>query len=73
MNFKQRISAQDALKHRWFKENESQKMFNEINDENTMKTLEKLLKNFSYSGNCFSLFGTSFPSNKRCCKFLQII
>ena len=45
MNFKQRISAQDALKHRWFKENESQKMLNEINDENTMKTLIENLKN----------------------------
>ena len=46
MDIKQRISAQEALNHPWFKDNKSQEMFNKINDGNTMKTLIENLKNY---------------------------
>ena len=41
-DIKQRISAQDALNHPWFKEQKSKELYNEIQDE---KIVEKLLNN----------------------------
>ena len=37
-----RISAQEALNHKWFKENSSKELFNNIKDE---KIIQKLIKN----------------------------
>ena len=42
----QRISAEDALNHPWFKEYKSQELYNRINDRDTMKSLINNLKNY---------------------------
>ena len=41
-----RISAEDALNHPWFKDNESKELFNQINDENILKKLIENLKTY---------------------------
>ena len=41
-----RISAEEALKHSWFKENKSKEIYNEIKDQNTIKTMIDNLKNY---------------------------
>ena len=46
MDVNQRISADECLKHPWFKENKSQEMYNKINDGNTMKNLIENLKSY---------------------------
>ena len=46
MDVNQRISADECLKHPWFKENKSQEMYNKINDGNTMKNLIENLKRY---------------------------
>ena len=48
---KQRISAQEALEHKWFKFHESKELFNTIKDERTIKKLIHNLK--SYKRNSF--------------------
>ena len=42
----QRISAEQALNHPWFKEYKSQEKYNKINNKNTMKALINNLKTF---------------------------
>jgi calcium-dependent protein kinase len=42
----QRISAEQALNHPWFKEFKSQEIYNRINDNDTMKTLVENLKKY---------------------------
>ena len=44
MDPKKRISAEEALKHSWFKENKSKELFNQIKDESTLKKLIANLK-----------------------------
>ena len=39
-----RISAQEALSHKWFKENKSKELFNKIKDQNILKRLIANLK-----------------------------
>ena len=46
MESKKRISAQDALNHAWFKENNSKELFNQIKDESTLKKLLHNLKTY---------------------------
>ena len=46
MDPEQRISAEQALNHPWFKEFKSQEIYNRINDEDTMKTLVGNLKKY---------------------------
>ena len=46
MDINQRISAEQALNHAWFKENKSQELYNQINDNDTMKNLIENLKNY---------------------------
>jgi calcium-dependent protein kinase len=46
MDPKKRISAEDALKHNWFKENKSKELFNKIKDETTLKKLISNLKSY---------------------------
>ena len=43
---KQRISAQEALAHKWFKKNESKEILNSIKDEKTIKKLIHNLKTY---------------------------
>ena len=44
MDPKQRITAQEALAHSWFKENRAKELFNQIKDESTLKKLLANLK-----------------------------
>ena len=44
MNPNKRISAQDALNHPWFKENNSRELYNRIKDESVLKKLIHNLK-----------------------------
>ena len=46
MDVKQRISAEQALNHPWFKENKSQELYNKINDNDTMRILIENLKKY---------------------------
>ena len=46
MDVKQRISAEQALNHPWFKENKSQELYNKIKDNDVMKTLIENLKSY---------------------------
>ena len=46
MDPNQRITAEQALNHPWFKEFKSQELYNRINDKNTMKTLINNLKSY---------------------------
>jgi calcium-dependent protein kinase len=46
MDPEQRISAEQALNHPWFKEFKSQEIYNRINDTDTMKTLVENLKKY---------------------------
>ena len=46
MDPEQRISAEQALNHPWFKEFKSQEKYNKINDKNTMKNLIENLKTY---------------------------
>ena len=48
---KQRISAQEALEHKWFKFHDSKELFNTIKDQRTIKKLIHNLK--SYKRNSF--------------------
>ena len=46
MEPEKRISAEEALKHPWFKEFKSQEIYNRINDRDTLKSLINNLKNY---------------------------
>ena len=46
MDVNQRISAEQALNHPWFKENKSREYYNKIKDNDTMKDLIENLKNY---------------------------
>ena len=46
MDINERISAEQALNHPWFKENKSQELYNRLNDNETMKTLIENLKSY---------------------------
>ena len=46
MDPEQRISAEQALNHPWFKEFKSQEIYNRINDADTIKTLVENLKKY---------------------------
>ena len=46
MDPSQRISAEEALNHPWFKEFKSQELYNRITDRDTMKNLINNLKNY---------------------------
>ena len=46
MDPKERINAEQALDHPWFKENKAQELYNQINDNETIKTLLDNLKNY---------------------------
>jgi len=46
MDPEQRISAEQALNHPWFREFKSQEIYNRINDSDTMKTLIENLKKY---------------------------
>ena len=46
MDPKKRISAEEALKHNWFKANKSKELFNQIKDESTLKKLIANLKEY---------------------------
>ena len=46
MDPEQRITAEQALNHPWFKEFKIQEKYNKINDKNTMKTLINNLKTY---------------------------
>jgi len=46
MDPEQRISAEQALNHPWFREFKSQEIYNRINDTDTMKTLIENLKKY---------------------------
>lgn len=46
MDPNKRISAEQALKHSWFKENKSKEIYNQIKDEATIKKMIHNLKNY---------------------------
>ena len=46
MNPKERISAQDALNHPWFKEKKSKELYNRIKDESTLTKMINNLKTY---------------------------
>ena len=46
MDYNERISAEQALNHPWFKANKSQELFNKINDNGTIRDLIENLKNY---------------------------
>ena len=46
VNVNERISAEQALNHPWFKANKSQELYNKIKDNDTMRTLIENLKNY---------------------------
>ena len=46
MDYNERISAEQALNHLWFKANKSQELFNKINDNGTIRDLIQNLKNY---------------------------
>ena len=46
MDVNERINAEQALNHPWFKDNHSQELYNKINDNETMKTLIENLKSY---------------------------
>ena len=46
MDVNERINAEQALNHPWFKDNKSQELYNRINDNGTMKTLIENLKSY---------------------------
>ena len=46
MDVNERINAEQALNHPWFKANKSQELYNRINDNGTMKTLIENLKSY---------------------------
>lgn len=46
MNVSKRLSAEEALKHPWFKENKSKELYNKINDGRTLKQMIENLKNY---------------------------
>ena len=46
MDVNERINAEQALNHPWFKDNHSQELYNRINDNGTMKTLIENLKSY---------------------------
>ena len=46
LDINQRISAEQALNHPWFKEYKSQELFNKINNRNTIKKLIENLKKY---------------------------
>jgi len=46
MDVNQRITAEQALNHPWFKENKSQEYYNKIKDNDTMKDLIENLKKY---------------------------
>ena len=46
MDVNERINAEQALNHPWFKENQSQELYNNINDTETIKNLIENLKNY---------------------------
>ena len=46
MDYNERISAEQALNHPWFKANKSQELFNKINDNGTIRDLIQNLKNY---------------------------
>ena len=46
MNVKERISAEKALKHPWFKENKSKELYNQIQDKETIAKLINNLKHY---------------------------
>ena len=46
MDYNERISAEQALNHPWFKANKSQELFNKINDNGTIRNLIENLKNY---------------------------
>ena len=43
---KQRISAQEALNHKWFRDNTSKELYNTIKDQRTIKSLIRNLKTY---------------------------
>ena len=45
-SIQQRISAEEALNHPWFKENQSKELFNKIKDKRTIKELIENLKSY---------------------------
>ena len=49
LDCKKRISAEEALKHSWFKNNESKSLYNDIIDKNTIHKLMNNLKNYHYN------------------------
>ena len=49
MDVEQRINAQQALNHPWFKENKSQELYNQINDQETIRNLLQNLKSYKKS------------------------
>ena len=49
LDFQKRISAEEALKHSWFKNNKSKSLYNDIIDKNTIHKLMNNLKNYHYN------------------------
>ena len=46
MDVNKRITAEEALNHPWFKENQSKELYNKIKDKNTIKELIENLKKY---------------------------
>ena len=68
MDINERINAEQALNHPWFKENKSQELYNRINDNETMKILIENLKAYKRTSiiqeTALAYLVHHFPQNK---------
>ena len=68
MNVNDRINAEQALNHPWFKDNKSQELFNRLNGNETMKTLIENLKSYKRTSiiqeTALAYLVHHFPQNK---------
>ena len=68
MDVNERINAEQALNHPWFKDNKSKELFNRLNGNETMKTLIENLKSYKRTSiiqeTALAYLVHHFPQNK---------